>query len=114
SSPDPTRVGQGFQAFYNTYRNVAGDAQDHYAIYGATEVFGPNIHGGPVYWPQQGLLYQMSEKDYLKAFTYDPIAGHLFETPALTANVRPAYGMPGGHSSLSANEDKNGIIWTLF
>jgi hypothetical protein len=22
--------------------------------------------------------------------------------------------MPGGHSSLSANEDKDGIIWTLF
>jgi hypothetical protein len=22
--------------------------------------------------------------------------------------------MPGGHSSLSANEDKDGMIWTLF
>jgi hypothetical protein len=113
-SADLVRVGEGFQAFQNTYRDVAADAADHYAIYAAAEVFGPNIHGGAVYWPQHGLLYQMPEKDYLKAWSYDSDFGILHTTPALTAKVRPPYGMPGGHSSLSANDDKDGIIWTLF
>jgi hypothetical protein len=57
----------------------------------------------------------MPEKDSLKAFQYDELAGHLQETPALVASgtrSRPPDGMPGGHSSLSANADHNGIIWT--
>src|ERR1019366_8071511 len=104
--PDAKRIGEGFQAFQNTYRDVAGDKSQNYLVYGATEAYGPNIHGGPCYWPQQGLLYQMAEKDYLKAFSYDVLSQKLLHTPALTSTVRPPYGMPGGHSSPSANAGK--------
>lgn len=114
ASPDPANIGEGFQAFQNTYRDVAGDKSQNYLLYGATEVYGPNIHGGPCYWPQRGLLYQMSEKDYLKAFSYDVLSQKLQQTPVATATVRPPYGMPGGHSSISADGEKDGVVWTLF
>jgi hypothetical protein len=95
------------------------------------EICGPNIHAGPVYWStansSYGLLYQMAEKDYLKAFRYDKASHHVDESPFLTASpgtvpgnpksytyigVRPPDGMPGGFSSLSANVDHDGILWT--
>lgn len=56
----------------------------------------------------------MSEKDYLKAFDYDITAGTVTSTPAAIATARPAKdGMPGGFSSLSANGEKDGIVWTV-
>src|SRR5262249_10582999 len=76
------------------------------------EGFGPNIHGGPCYWRGPSLLYQMPEKDYLRAFFYDRLSGLVHQAPALTATVRPGPGMPGGHSSLSANGYLDGIVWT--
>lgn len=82
------------------------------------EQCGPNIHAGPVYWSaankQYGLLYQMAEKDYLKAFRYNKLTHppHLDEAPFLTSSVRPVPGMPGGFSSLSANFDHDAILWT--
>jgi hypothetical protein len=113
-SPDPARIGQGFQAFQNTHRDVVGDKSQNYLVYAATETYGPNIHGGPCFWQGQGLLYQMAEKDYLKSFSYDVLSRKLQQEPFKTADVRPPYGMPGGHTSISANDDKDGVVWTLF
>jgi hypothetical protein len=125
TSPDPAVVGEGFQAFINQYNhhwpglpnyNSVADAQaDHYRNYARAELLGPNIHAGPCYWPSRGLVYHMPEKDDLKAYQYDELSGQVQTTPALIASgshQRPPDGMPGGHSSLSANGDKDGIIWT--
>ncbi len=111
-SPDPPKIGEGFQAFINTYRNVAGDQSSNFEVYGAAEGFGPNIHGGPCYWPGRSLIFQMAEKDYLKSFSYDLLSGIVQQLPTNTAFVKPVCGMPGGHSSLSANGDNEGIVWT--
>jgi len=112
ASPDPVKIGEGFQAFINTYRNVPGDHGNHFEVYGAAEGFGPNIHGGPCYWPGPNLLFQMAEKDYLKSFSYNILSGNVQPSPFAVAAVKPVYGMPGGHSSVSANGDNNGIVWT--
>jgi hypothetical protein len=114
TSPDPAKIGQGFQAFVNNDRNVPADRAENFQVYGAAEGFGPNIHGGPCYWRGPSYLYQMPEKDYLKAFSYDLLSGLVQQTPVRTATVRPGPGMPGGHSSVSANGDRDGIVWTLL
>jgi hypothetical protein len=135
----------GFQAFYNTFHagptpypfnapavyptqcpldvavgHVANKDQHCWidtALYPKGESYGPNIHGGPVYWATDathGLVYKMPEKDYLKAFAYDAAAGTLDPVPAVVATIRPAHdGMPGGFSSLSANNAANGVVWTI-
>jgi outer membrane protein assembly factor BamB len=54
----------------------------------------------------------MAEKDFLKAFTYDLQARRVSEQARMTARRRPPDGMPGGFSSLSADGDANGILWT--
>jgi hypothetical protein len=117
----------GFQAFFNTWHSDPqqpdcpyNQTVDHCyvdpAAYGRAERFGPNIHGGPVYWERPrlgyGLIYQMAEKDFLKAFTYDLRARRVSEQARMTARRRPPDGMPGGFSSLSADGDANGILWT--
>jgi hypothetical protein len=119
SSPDSGVVGQGFQAFVNNYDHfypsVAAAAADDYRHYARGELYGPNIHGGPCFWRGPGLLYQMPEKDDLKSFHYDELSGHVQESPAHVASgshQRPPDGMPGGHSSISANGDRDGIVWT--
>jgi hypothetical protein len=65
---------------------------------------------------QQGyaLIYKMPEKDYLKAFQFDLTQLQVTATPFLTATIRPPDGMPGGFSSLSANGEQGGIVWTLL
>jgi hypothetical protein len=87
------------------------------SLYPAGESYGPNIHGGPVYWgtdATHGLVYKMAEKDYLKAFAYDVSSGTLNPVPAAVAPVRPGHdGMPGGFSSVSASGAANGIVWTV-
>jgi LGFP repeat len=87
------------------------------ALYPKGESYGPNIHGGPVYWTtdaNHGLVYKMAEKDYLKAFAYNALTGTLNPVPAKVAPVRPGHdGMPGGFSSISASGIKNGIVWTV-
>ena len=119
----------GFQAFFNTwhsdarqplcpYNETAGNCYVDPASYGRAERFGPNIHGGPVYWEHPrlgyGLIYQMAEKDYLKAFTYDLKTHRVAERPRMMARVRGVDGMPGGSSSLSAQGDAGGILWVLL
>jgi hypothetical protein len=129
----------GFQAFINTYHNdktkpacpAAGGAAgcDTSFAGGACyvdpkqyengELCGPNIHGGPIFWesdPKFGMVYEMPEKDFLKAFKYDFATHKVTEAPVLTATgplaKPPTDGMPGGFSSVSAHKMKNGIVWT--
>jgi hypothetical protein len=135
----------GFQAFINTHHNdstrpscpAAGGAAGcdptfashacfiHPQRYANGELCGPNIHGGPIFWEANtsyGLIYEMPEKDYLKAFKYDLAMRRV--TPFMTASDRtvagtvvqgrPVDGMPGGASSLSANGTHDGIVWTAL
>jgi hypothetical protein len=100
----------GFQAFINTWH-------PEYTIqhYADGELFGPNIHTGPVYFSGTNFIYEMPEKDFLKGFQYNPTTGVLGTTPAVTASgswSRARDGMPGGFSSVSANGNTNGIVWT--
>ena len=88
------------------------------ARYRDGENCGPNINGGPVYWseanPGYGLVYQMAGRDFLKAFRYDKRTRRLDARPFLTAAVRAEEGMTGGFSSLSANGDRDAILWVSY
>jgi hypothetical protein len=100
----------GFQAFANTWHPTFTHRD-----YEMGEVWGPNIHSGPVYFPGASLIYQMPEKDYLKGFSYDLADEVVGTTPAVTATgqwSRPPDGMPGGASAVSANGSSSGIVWT--
>jgi hypothetical protein len=136
---DPATSGgfDGFQAFTNTYHNNSSqpacpgaggatgcDAQPgttcyvNPKLYGNGEICGPNIHSTPVFWQLAGnsfgYIYQMAEKDYVKAFHYDNATQHVQETAAVVGPEKPPDGMPGGFSSLSAAFGTNGILWTSF
>jgi LGFP repeat len=127
----------GFQAFTNTYHNDnskpactgAGGAVGCDAFPGSTcyvdpsrygngEICGPNIHSDPVFWEfassSFGYVYQMSEKDFLKAFRLDNATHHVQEAPAATGPEKPPDGMPGGFSSLSAALGTAGLVWTSW
>ncbi len=117
----PSGGSDGFQAFVNTWHDNANSpacmsapitgiaCYMPHGYYELTETFGPNIHTGLIYW--NGRVYGMPEKDYLRAFAYDPGAGVLATTPAAVGSVRSPDGMPGSALSLSANGASNGIIW---
>jgi hypothetical protein len=132
--------GDGFQAFVNSYhadprapacgrqtRSLFPTNCDTAAVpgcyvdparYGDGEDCGPNVNGSPTYWsaagPDYGLVYQMPGRDYLKSFRYDPVARRLDETPFATSPVRAVEGMSGGFSALSANGDRDGILWVSY
>ena len=131
---------QGFQAFVNAYHAApaapacatqprstfptncdTGAVPGCYvdpARYQDGEDCGPNINGNPVFWaaagPGYGLVYQMSGRDYLKAFRYDMTTHHLDETPFATSSVRAVEGMSGGFASLSADGARDGILWVAY
>src|SRR5262249_40074906 len=89
----------------------------HPMRYGDGESCGPNIHGGPVFWQPDasyGLIYQMPEKDSLKAFKYDLKTGRVSLFGEATGDLHrpPKDGMPGGYSSISSSCTPNGIVWT--
>ncbi|MFL6725406.1 MAG: hypothetical protein ACJ8FS_02690, partial [Sphingomicrobium sp.] len=100
--------------------------------YDFDQAYGPNIHGSPVVWqrntPDFGYVYAMGEKDYLRA--YKVYRSGRFEEPAAMTTkapyglaaarvplmfkgglLRSPDGMPGGALSLSANGDKDGVVW---
>ncbi len=138
--PAPPGGFDGFQAFTNTYHNVlnpptqpacgpapgasgcaAKPGTTCYVdpkLYGNGEICGPNIHSTPVFWEfangSFGYIYQMAEKDYVKAFQYNNTTQHVQEAFALKGPEIPPDGMPGGFSSLSAAFSTNGILWTSF
>jgi hypothetical protein len=100
---------EGFQAFENTWHPTFTHRD-----YEMGELYGPNLHSAPIYWPGTSYVYQMSEKDFLKAFFYDPSTNVLSSTASVTATgswARARDGMPGGFTSLSANGNSNGIVW---
>lgn len=118
----PPGGSDGLQAFINTwhdnsnnpvcmnYRPIIGLAcYLPPSMYELSESFGPNIHSGLIYW--NGTVYGMPEKDYLRAFAYNPSTGLLSTTPAALSTVRSPDGMPGSALSLSANGSSNGILW---
>jgi hypothetical protein len=122
----PPGGSDGFQAFINTWHDDP-DLECTYAWipgrkchmtrtrYENSEAYGPNIHGGPIFWPganpSYGLIYGMPEKDYLRAFQYDNATHHVATSPSTVSAVRSPDGMPGSHLSLSANGNTAGIIW---
>jgi hypothetical protein len=131
---------EGFQAFVNSYhadprapvcgrqtRSTFPTNCDTAAVpgcyvsparYEEGEDCGPNINGSPTTWsaagPSYGLIYQMAGRDYLKAFRYDAAARRLDETPFAVSSVRAVEGMSGGFSALSANGDRDGILWVSY
>ncbi len=138
--PGASESATGFQAFVNSYHAAADQPAcgvlAHSAFpsncdtatipgcyvapsrYQNGEDCGPNINGGSVYWsaadPDYGLVYQMAGRDYLKAFRYDKSTHHLDETPFLISTVRAEEGMTGGFSSLSANADRDAVLWVSY
>jgi outer membrane protein assembly factor BamB len=71
-----------------------------------------HIHGSPVYWKSAllgPLVYVWPEQTRLKAFQYDPVT--LFKKKPVATGPNAPKGMPGGFLSISANGDRDGIIW---
>ncbi|HKR59149.1 MAG TPA: hypothetical protein VJS64_05405, partial [Pyrinomonadaceae bacterium] len=96
------------------------------SCYGFNQYYGPNIHGGPLYWRSREIIFGTAEKDHIRAFRFygggnascreEQNPGHAcidFEHPQLS-ELRAPDGMPGGFLSLSADEGKNGLIWASF
>jgi hypothetical protein len=125
---DDAEGSDGFQAFQNSWHNNGSDVEctDDRLIttrhcfvshprYARSELAGPNIHGGPLYWdvanPAFGLLYGMPEKDFLRSFRYSHSTHQLDASPFAVSSVRSPDGMPGSHLSLSANGSSGGIVW---
>lgn len=125
----PPGGSDGFQAFMNTWHSDPAEVActdvpflerkcflaPH--RYEESELTGPNIHGGPIFWsnadPAYDLVYGMPEKDFLRAFRYDHATRLLGTTSFLTGSVRSPDGMPGSQLSLSANGSASGIVWAL-
>ncbi|HEY2513100.1 MAG TPA: hypothetical protein VGI39_19665 [Polyangiaceae bacterium] len=82
--------------------------------YDLSQVWGPNLHVGPVGWQSSNgnsYIYSMAEKDYLRSYPVTS-AGVNFSRP-LTSPIRSNWGMPGGHLSVSGNGGTDGIVWAL-
>jgi outer membrane protein assembly factor BamB len=80
--------------------------------YEETELAGPNIHSGPIYW--NGKVYSMPEKDFIRAFHYNVSSGILATTPAVRSTVRAPDGMPGAAIIASSNGTSDGVIWATI
>lgn len=97
-----------------------------HACYGFNQYYGPNIHGGPLFWQPRNLIFGTAEKDYVKSFRFFPEGGQSCRsmsssTPScidfgtsVMSDMRAPDGMPGGFLSLSANGDSDGIVWASF
>jgi len=80
---------------------------------------GPHLHGGWTYWavsPNQGYVYHWAEKDFLRRFNYDPVAGNIDPAIVKAGDVlaKPFPVMPAGLVSLSANATANGVLWATL
>ena len=69
--------------------------------------FNGMFYGTPTYW--NNYVYFLAPEDVLKAF--DVKDGKLSAAPASVAKDR--YGYPGANLSVSANGNRDGIIWAL-
>ncbi len=80
-----------------------------------------HIHGSPVFWStlpadgkSAGYVYIWPEDDNLKAFKYDPAAPSPINTHAIKGMRDAKEGMPGGFLSISANQQRDGIVWAAM
>ncbi len=127
--PVPPGGSDGFQAFLNTWHDNSAEIACTTVIIGRKcfvshpryetgEGEGPNIHGGPIYWgnanPAFGLIYEMPEKDHLRAFRYNLAAKTVNTSPSAVSGARSPDGMPGSYLALSANGGTNGVLWALI
>ena len=53
----------------------------------------------------------MAEKDYLRQFRFNLSTRHMDENPVRVSSYRAPEGMPGGALAISANGNRNGIVW---
>ena len=97
-----------------------------HTCYGYNQYYGPNIHGGALFWEPRNLVFGTAEKDYVKSFRFFPNGGP--ECKAMSPSIAPCIdfatptssdfrapdGMPGGFLSLSADGASDGIIWASF
>ena len=97
---------QSFEAFSNTY-----DPTRRYNDW----MSGPHMHGAPTYWQLSanlGYVYHWGEKDRLKRFDHDRVTWRLGATSAVSGDVvATSTLMPGGLISLSANGNRDGLLW---
>jgi hypothetical protein len=100
---------QGFNAFRNIYER---DDTNRYAGW----IGGPHLHGAPTHWQtdRDSFIYDWSENDYLKKFTYHRSPGSINEHPLIGPIPAPQCCMPGGMISLSANGTRDGILWATL
>lgn len=122
---NPDHVGEGFQAFYNQLMGTDPHTPRALDNYASGEQWGCNIHGNPVYWTGTSCFYHMAEKDHLKAFRYD-VEAHVVRysvdlnpvsraiLPLAESAEPPNEGMPGGACSVSADGDRDGIVWVSY
>ncbi len=73
-----------------------------------------HIHGSPVYWKgtSNAMIYVWPEQDNLKAYRYDSTRNK-FKTRPLKGMMGNK-GMPGGFLSISANGNRDGILWAAI
>ena len=73
-----------------------------------------HIHGSPVYWngPRGPMIYVWPEEDYVRAYRYDSNQKK-FDTRPIKGMMGNR-GMPGGFLSISANGNKDGILWAAI
>jgi outer membrane protein assembly factor BamB len=106
---DATAMG-GFNASSDNVR------QEFQAVYG---VGTGHIHGGTVYFDSDvngPTTYVWGENDVLRGFLFNTTTGLLTTTPFATSTMTaPATNndgsMPGGFLSISADGNRNGILW---
>jgi hypothetical protein len=80
---------------------------------------GPHMHGAAPYWrgPNQGFgyIYSWAEKEYLKAYKYDPAQNRFIDVnhPLKGTILADSGLMPGGMLSISANGNSpgTGVLW---
>ena len=78
-----------------------------------------HIHGAPIYFDSAvngPTTYVWGENDYLRAFTFSPTTGLMTTKPLATSTMTAPVtnndgAMPGGFLTVSANGDKDGIVW---
>jgi hypothetical protein len=99
-------VTQSFQAYTSLY--------DMSWRFHAGWMFGPHIHGQPVFW--NNTLYHQAELDVLKAWTYSPSTGTLSTTPAGVSSdnrTSPFGDFMHGREALSVNgtTTSSAVLW---
>jgi hypothetical protein len=113
-------------AYHNTLNShfaelfAAKDAANKFDVYrgimGTGLQAAPNVHGTPAFWRGQTgtFIYVWTEVAHLKAFRlngarFDPNPIQNTNDDFLNTNI--IQGMPGGFLSVSANGNKDGIVW---